>query len=111
MELPAGNSILRRPGACRSIWRNFPPVQANLSPLDRRWSLGAVVLLANWPYTIFAIMPINRRLTDTPPEAATAETTPHARAVGRAPCRTKRSWPPGDLDLCLGSAVTLPTSV
>ncbi len=55
---------------------------AYLSTLDWRWLLGALVLLANWPYTIYVIMPANRLLMDTPPEAATAETRSRLKRWG-----------------------------
>jgi hypothetical protein len=60
--------------ASLAIVGGFFGLIAYFSALDWRWLLGAVVLLANWPYTIFVIMPTNKRLMDTPPEAATAET-------------------------------------
>jgi hypothetical protein len=43
---------------------------------------GAIILLANWPYTIYVIMPTNRGLMDTPLEAATAETRQMIRQWG-----------------------------
>jgi hypothetical protein len=48
----------------------FGPV-AYFGALDWRWLLGPLVLLANWPYTIFVIMTMNKRLMDTSPAAAT----------------------------------------
>jgi hypothetical protein len=47
---------------------------AYFNALDWRCLFGALALLANWPYTIFVIMPTNRRLMETLPQAVSAET-------------------------------------
>src|SRR4029450_1804858 len=41
---------------------------------DWRWLLGAILILANWPYTLGVVFPVNKRLEATQPESANAET-------------------------------------
>ena len=41
---------------------------------DWRWMLGALLIFANWPYTLIVILPVNKRLEATPLEAANAAT-------------------------------------
>lgn len=40
---------------------------------DPRWLFGAIVLLANWPYTLLGIMPTNHRLMALDPAQAGPE--------------------------------------
>ena len=37
---------------------------------DPLWLAGAVVLVANWPYTLLIVMPVNRKLNAIAPEQA-----------------------------------------
>ena len=41
------------------------------------WLAGAIVLVANWPFTMFVIMPVNHKLNDIPLEKA----GPQSRAL------------------------------
>ena len=37
---------------------------------DWRWGVGAVLIVANWPFTLFGIMPTNNKLNNIPFDGA-----------------------------------------
>jgi hypothetical protein len=49
---------------------------------DWRWMLGALLIFANWPYTLLVILPINKRIEATAPDQAGAETRALIRRWG-----------------------------
>ena len=50
---------------------------------DWRWLAGALLIFANWPYTLVVILPVNKRLEATPPDAANEETRSLIETWGR----------------------------
>jgi hypothetical protein len=47
------------------------------------WFIGAIIMIANWPYTLFVIMPVNNRITEIDPAAAGADARPLIEKWGR----------------------------
>jgi len=50
---------------------------------DWGWLVGALLIFANWPYTLLVILPVNKRLEATPADAANAETRSLIEIWGR----------------------------
>lgn len=50
---------------------------------DWRWIAGAALILANWPYTLLAILPTNNNLNAIPAEQASASTRDLIKSWGR----------------------------
>jgi uncharacterized membrane protein len=47
------------------------------------WLLGAIFMIANWPYTFLGIMPTNNKLMATDPASADADTRATVERWGR----------------------------
>lgn len=79
MKLPVGHALAQWKPAYKSgfTMQSSLAVVGALSAFaaaylsgDWRWALGGGVLLANWPYTLIVILPLNNRLMAIAPEAA-----------------------------------------
>jgi Domain of unknown function (DUF1772) len=51
--------------------------------LDWRWLAGALVLLANWPFTLVVMLPANKLLMEIPPQNAGPKSRELIQAWGR----------------------------
>jgi Domain of unknown function (DUF1772) len=50
---------------------------------DWRWAMGALLMLANWPYTLFGILPLNHKLNAIPLDKAGPDTRAMLRLWNR----------------------------
>lgn len=50
---------------------------------DWRWTAGAVLILANWPYTLLIVMPTNARIEAVAPEQASLSVRADIQRWGR----------------------------
>jgi Domain of unknown function (DUF1772) len=51
-NLQGGLAVLSGLAGCASAWFTG----------DWKWAIGAALMIANWPYTIFGILPLNNQL-------------------------------------------------
>jgi len=56
---------------------------AFLFTFDWRWLVGAALILLNWPFTLFIIMPTNKELMSTPPDRVDPESRSLTEQWGR----------------------------
>jgi hypothetical protein len=58
-------------------------VIAARADMEWRWLAGALVLLANWPFTLIVMLPTNKLLTEIPPQNAGPKSRELIRVWGR----------------------------
>jgi hypothetical protein len=73
---------------------------------DWRWFVGAALIFANWPYTVFVILPVNKRLEKMSAEAAGQRNQGPDQKVGRSSCRASRTRPRRHACLPVGVELT-----
>jgi Anthrone oxygenase len=69
-------------------------LMAASAEMDWRWVAGAFMLLANWPFTLIAILPTNKLLMETPPQNAGPKSRALIRVWGRCMRCGAASAPP-----------------